>query len=133
MADWFHSPEVEEIDIPVYPGEVGETIRARASDDVQVHQVRILIATEDDTLGEQGLWYTYTTTADCPPGPAKVIVTGLDLPGHEGIAEETLTAHNKQSRIKRVGQVGNLLLCSATKPHWAEPLYLAVWRRNVLF
>ncbi len=99
MADWFHSPEVDEIDITAYTGEVGETIRARVVDDVKVQQVRILIATEDDTLveqgemtHEQGLWYTYTTTADCPPGPAKVLVTGLDLPGHEGTAEETLTA-----------------------------------------
>ncbi len=41
---------------------------------------------------EQGLWYTYTTSAGCPPGPAKAIVTGLDLPGHKGTAEETLTA-----------------------------------------
>ncbi len=99
MADWFHSPEVDEIDLTAYTGELGETIRAMVRDDVQVQQVSILIATGDDTLveqgqmtHEQGLWYTYTTTADCPPGPAKVIVTGLDLPGHEGTAEETLTA-----------------------------------------
>ncbi len=59
-----------------------------------VNGINLSIYTDalDEMTCEQGLWYTYTTTADCPPGPAKVIVTGLDLPGHEGTAEETLTA-----------------------------------------
>jgi hypothetical protein len=72
-------------------GEPGEMVRARVADDVKVKQVSILIATGEDIMveqgqmaHEQGLWYTYTTTADCPPGPAKVVVTGLDLPGHTG-------------------------------------------------
>ncbi|MCB9139957.1 MAG: hypothetical protein H6642_16570 [Caldilineaceae bacterium] len=61
--------------------------------------MNILIATGDDVVveqgqmtHEQGVWYTYTTTADCPAGDAKVVVTGLDLPGHEGAGEASLTA-----------------------------------------
>ncbi len=99
VADWFHSPEVREIDLSGYTGEPGETVRARVSDDVQVTQVSIVIAAQDGAVVEQGemsleqgQWYTYTTTADCPPGAATVLVTGLDLPGHAGTAEEGLTA-----------------------------------------
>ena len=99
VADWFHPPEVDEIDLSAYTGEVGEVIRAKASDDVQVEAVGVVITTDADMLveqgqmtHEQGLWYTYTTTADCPPGQARVIVTGLDLPGHTGMSEATLTA-----------------------------------------
>ncbi len=99
VADWFHTPEVLEIDLSGYSGEPGETVRARVDDDVLVTQVSIVIAMADGTVVEQGemspelgQWYTYTTTADCPPGPATVVVTGLDLPGHSGTAEEGLTA-----------------------------------------
>lgn len=99
VADWFHTPEVGDVDLSGYTGEVGEVIRAKVTDDVQVTQVSIVIATGDDVVveqgqmtPEQGVWYTYTTTADCPAGEAKVVVTGLDLPGHEGTGEATLTA-----------------------------------------
>ena len=99
VADWFHSPEVREIDLSGYTGEAGETVRAKVADDMKMERVNVLIATEGGTVVEQGemsrewgLWYTYTTTANCPPGPAKVVVTGLDLPGHTGTAEEELVA-----------------------------------------
>lgn len=99
VADWFHPPEVDEIDLDGYTGDVGEVIRAKVNDDLQVEAVSVVITTDTDVLVEQGqmthdqgLWYTYTTTADCPPGQARVIVTGLDLPGHEGTNEATLTA-----------------------------------------
>jgi hypothetical protein len=99
IADWFHSPEVEEIDLSGYSGEVGEVIRAKVVDDVQVAAVTVVITTEAEVLveqgqmtHEQGLWYSYTTTADCPAGPARVMVSGTDLPGHVGTNEATLTA-----------------------------------------
>ena len=99
VADWFHPPEVDEIDLTGYTGEVGEVIRAKVADDVQVEAVSVVITTDADVLveqgqmiHEQGLRYTYTTTADCPAGPARVIVAGTDLPGHVGTNEATLTA-----------------------------------------
>jgi hypothetical protein len=95
VADWFHAPEVDEIDLSAWTGGVGETLRARARDDVQVEGVHFLIATEDGTLVEAGagtpegagLWWRYETTVDHPGGPAKVVVTARDLPGHAGSLE----------------------------------------------
>jgi hypothetical protein len=94
VADWFNPPEVSEIDVRGYTGRAGETIRAKVTDDVRVERVDVVIAVDGDVVVEQGqmthkqgLWYTYTTTADCPAGPTRVIVTGLDLPGHEGTNE----------------------------------------------
>ena len=99
VADWFHSPEVREIDLSGYTGQAGQVIRARVMDDVEVTQVTLVIATgagevveQGQMAYEQGMWYTYTATAECPAGPARVVVTGLDLPGHAGVEEATLTA-----------------------------------------
>ena len=98
VGDWFNPPEVGEVDVRAYTGQADEIIRAKVTDDVQVIQVKIVISTGDNMMAEQGemsleqgLWYTYTTTANCPVGVIKVVVTGLDLPGHEGSAEATLT------------------------------------------
>lgn len=98
VGDWFNPPEVGEIDVKGYTGQAGEIIRAKVTDDVQVTQVKIAISAGDGVVIEQGemsleqgLWYTYTTTTNCPVGMVKIVVTGLDLPGHEGSVEATLT------------------------------------------
>ena len=98
VADWFHTPEVGDIDLSNYTGKTDEVIRAKVTDDVEVTQVNILIATGDEVLveqgemtHEQGLWYSYITTANCPAGEAGVLVTGFDLPGHEGTSGSALT------------------------------------------
>jgi hypothetical protein len=91
VADWFHPPEVVEIDLEAWNGAVGEILRARVRDDVQVNSVHFLIAQEDGNLveagpgilAEDGLWWQYQTTVDHPGGAATVLVTAGDLPGHE--------------------------------------------------
>ena len=88
MADWFHAPEIHEIDISGWNGGVGEKIRIKALDDVQVKQVTVVITDESDVLLEQGtatqtdgIWWQYTTTAAASGNP-KVLVAAEDLPGH---------------------------------------------------
>ncbi len=54
IADWFHSPEVDEIDLSDYTGQAGQVIRAKVADDVQVTQVSVVIATEAGVVVEQG-------------------------------------------------------------------------------
>jgi hypothetical protein len=88
MADWFHAPEILEIDLEGWSGEAGQVLRIRAQDDVQVQHVAVAITDEADTLLEQGsavdvgaLWWEYTTTGTASGNP-KAVVTALDIRGH---------------------------------------------------
>src|SRR3972149_2071017 len=97
IADWFHPPEVEEVDLGAYTGQPGQALRARVRDDVKGAPVRFVIAAEDGTLVEDGPavqaggWWAYTTTATHPGGTAKVLVVAADLPGHQAQAQEAKT------------------------------------------
>jgi hypothetical protein len=89
VADWFHTPEILEIDLDGWTGQAGETVRIRAQDDVMVKTVQVVIADDQGNVVEQGVaasvdgvWWAYTTTAACPTAQAQVIVTAEDLPGH---------------------------------------------------
>ncbi|MGC1376871.1 MAG: hypothetical protein WA821_11630 [Anaerolineales bacterium] len=93
MADWFHAPEILDVDLSAWSGGAGQAIRVKAMDDVQVKQVTVVITDEKDAVLEQGaatqadnLWWQYTTTAAAGGSP-KVLVSAQDLPGH--IAEMT--------------------------------------------
>ena len=88
VADWFHEPEIKDIDLSGWNGGVGQVIRIEAVDDVQVKQVTVVITDENGAVLEQGaavkaddLWWTYTTT-QAASGSPKVIVSAEDLPGH---------------------------------------------------
>ncbi|HQE94015.1 MAG TPA: hypothetical protein PLH19_15055 [Anaerolineae bacterium] len=94
VADWYHEPEVAEVDLEAWTGGVGEVLRARARDDVQVTTVQFVLADADGHLVESGAatlgadgWWRYTTTVDHPGGAATVLVTAHDLPGHRGSLE----------------------------------------------
>ena len=93
MADWFHAPQILDVDLAAWSGQAGQAIRIKALDDVQVTKVTVLISDENDTLIEQGeatradgLWWQYITTAAAGGSP-KVLASAQDLPGH--IAEMT--------------------------------------------
>ncbi len=88
LADWFHAPEVLDIDLNGWTGQVGQVIRVKAIDDVQVTQVLLSIMDAHDVVLEQGaatqvdgLWWEYTTTI-AVSGSLKVLVSAQDLPGH---------------------------------------------------
>jgi len=88
MADFFHAPEVLELDINNWHGEVGQVIRIKATDDVKVTQLNVVITDGAGTVLEQGAavqdenrWWSYTTTAVAADNP-RVIVTARDLPGN---------------------------------------------------
>ncbi|MBN1428825.1 MAG: hypothetical protein JXB07_10605 [Anaerolineae bacterium] len=88
MADWFHAPEIGEIDLSGWTGQAGERIRVKALDDVKVERVTVLIADAEDVIIEQGaaeqvdgLWWVYTTT-QAAAGRPKVIALAQDLPGN---------------------------------------------------
>jgi len=88
MADWFHAPEIKDIDLSGWTGQAGQTICIEAIDDVQVKQVTVVITDETGAVLEQGAavsgndgWWNYTTTK-AASGTPKVIASALDLPGH---------------------------------------------------
>jgi len=88
MSDWFNPPEIREIDLDGWTGQIGKVIRILAVDDVQVKQVTVMITDVSGTVLEQGpatsldgLWWEYTTTAT-GTGSLKVTASAQDLPGH---------------------------------------------------
>lgn len=88
MADWFHPPEIKEINLSEWTGQAGQCIRVQVLDDVQVQKVSIVITNESDVVLEQGMaepedggWWIYRTTAPASGNP-QVFVTAEDLPGH---------------------------------------------------
>jgi len=88
MADFLHTPEILELDVAAWHGEVGQVIRIKVMDDVKVTQVNLVITDSAGVVLEQGAavqgenrWWSYTTTATAPDGP-RVVVTAQDLPGN---------------------------------------------------
>jgi len=91
LADWFHAPEIKEIDVSAWTGEAGQAIRVKALDDVQVKKVTIVISDAQGVVLEQGeaeavdgLWWSYTTSVSTTVNQARILATAQDLPGHVG-------------------------------------------------
>ena len=93
VADWFHKPEVLEIDIRDWTGEMGQTFRVRAIDDVMVTHVSVVIHDNHDAVLEQGeavqsptdgtLW-VYTSQTDIPTMSVPVLTaTAEDMAGNK--------------------------------------------------
>jgi hypothetical protein len=87
-ADFLHPPEVHEIDLSHYTGKPGDVIEVRATDDVAVKTVGILIANEQNLVIEQGLMqrgtndktlWSYVATKDAGTQHVKVVVDAADL------------------------------------------------------
>ena len=91
VADFFHAPDIQNIDISSYTGQPGDLIRIEVSDDFSVKEVKLTITNADGTLVEEGfaapdaigyLWkYTATATNDSLDGD-KIEITVSDLPGN---------------------------------------------------
>jgi hypothetical protein len=86
VADWFHAPQVLDVDLSGWSGQAGQPIRVKAMDDVQVTQVTVVITDENGVFCEQGeaapaegLWWEYTSMA---AGGSQVSASARDLPGH---------------------------------------------------
>ena len=88
MADWFHRPQILEIDLNKWVNGNGGTIRVRAQDDVMVTGVKVSIADESGALLEEGeavevgaLWWEYST-AQAAANNMRVTAAASDMPGH---------------------------------------------------
>jgi hypothetical protein len=99
VADFFHAPDVDEIDMTAYNGAVGDTIRVRATDDFKVEQVHIAINNGDGSLVEEGdavqqtneIDWLYTATAENSSLEGdKIVVQVSDKPGNITEQEQLL-------------------------------------------
>jgi hypothetical protein len=96
VADWFHKPEVLDINASGWTGQIGQRILIRAEDDTKVTHVRVVIHNGNGTIHEQGeavqseidnLLWTYTITTFTPMNPAPIVeAKAYDLPGNFGAA-----------------------------------------------
>jgi len=93
VADFLNAPLVDEIDLSTYGGKIGDKIRVRASDDVEVKGVTVEIRAQAGAILEQGAAvftpavgaWVYTATTDLAQGQAVSIdVSATDRPGHKG-------------------------------------------------
>jgi hypothetical protein len=98
VADFMNAPQIDEIDVSSYTGQLGSYIRIRATDDFRVAEVSVTILNVDGTEVEKGLaelqtggiWWKYTATIvnESLQGD-KIVIRVSDLPGN-------LTEENKE-------------------------------------
>ena len=95
VADFFHAPEIKEVDLEGYDGKTGDVITVKARDDVQVTRVAVLISDETGNEVERGdavkvseLEWMYTVEKDVGTGEATVVVMVNDLAGN--VVERTV-------------------------------------------
>jgi ABC-type uncharacterized transport system YnjBCD substrate-binding protein len=92
ISDWFGAPQVLEINVDNWTGEMGQTIRVKARDNVKVARVAVVIRDANEKILEMGaavqseegtVWWTYTTQALVPMTPFPTVeAIAQDLPGN---------------------------------------------------
>jgi len=99
VADFFHAPDIEEVDLSGYSGRVGDEIRIKATDDFGVQQVIVRIENSDATLVEEGQavkspnelhWIYRATAVNESLNGDKITVTATDRPHNVSREEEVM-------------------------------------------
>jgi hypothetical protein len=91
VADFFHAPDIEAIDLSGYHGKPGDTIRIEVTDDFAVAEVKVVISNADGSPVEEGFarreasgyeWtYAATTENDTLTGD-RIEIFASDTPGN---------------------------------------------------
>jgi hypothetical protein len=92
LADWFGAPKVLEIDVDNWTGEIGQTIRVKARDNLRVARVSVVIRDGNDQILEIGeavqseagsAWWSYTTRSRVKMKPFPIVeAIAQDLAGN---------------------------------------------------
>jgi len=99
VADFFHAPDIKDVDVSNYTGKVGETITIRATDNFKVMEVSVAIYNADGTevehglavLSANGIDWVYTATADnASLDGDRIVIRASDLPGNVTEEEKNL-------------------------------------------
>jgi len=95
IADWFGRPKVLELDIDGWTGQIGQTIRVKARDNIMVAAVTVVIRDPQRNFLEMGEavqseagspWWNYRTQTrvNMSPFPAVAAIV-QDLPGNRDV------------------------------------------------
>jgi hypothetical protein len=91
-SDFLTPPIIDEIDLSGYRGRVGDIIRVRATDDIEVVGVQVSVQTaaglkleEGPAKNVHGVWRYIATTALPPGDTVTIIATAKDRPGNDGV------------------------------------------------
>jgi len=98
IADFYHAPQVDEVDLSGYTGRAGDPVKVVASDDFQVMEVTVNVTNDGgqviesgtavETPAGSGSWL-YTATQNVAVGTTvRIAVTAKDRPGHAGEKQE---------------------------------------------
>jgi hypothetical protein len=98
VADFFHAPDIDTIDLSGYTGTSDDQIRIIATDDFAVQSVHVSINTMDGELVEEGyaentagnLWIYKTTAENESLTGTKFVITASDIPGNIATEEMSL-------------------------------------------
>lgn len=91
VSDFYHAPEIEDVDPSGYTGTIGSVIKVRATDDFAVTAVTVRIEAADGTLLEEGpavpvpgtTTYRYTATRNnTTTAGGSIVVTASDRAGN---------------------------------------------------
>lgn len=99
VADFFHAPDIKDVDLSKYTGKTGDTIIIRATDDFKVMEVSVAIYNSDGTEVEHGLAvlstngvdWVYTAKAENPSLTGdRIVIRASDMPGNVTEEEKSL-------------------------------------------
>ncbi|MCB2408782.1 hypothetical protein [Hymenobacter lucidus] len=99
VADFLQAPDIREIDLREYAGKVGDTIRARVTDNFKVAAVAVRIENGDGSLVEEGPavqqpnavdWVYTAKKANTSLEGDKITIRATDRPGNPTTETRTL-------------------------------------------
>jgi hypothetical protein len=99
IADYFQAPDIVEVDLSQYTGQIGQQIRIRVTDDFEVTSVAVTIHNQDGTLQEEGdaamtpnkLDWIYTANStNASLSGDKITIMATDTPANMTKKEQVL-------------------------------------------
>jgi hypothetical protein len=99
VADFFNAPEIRQIDLSRYTGQVGDEIRIEVSDDAAVKEIGVSITNADGSPVEEGfaqsdasgsIWTYKATQTNANLSGDKIVVSVYDFPENTVRDEQVL-------------------------------------------
>jgi hypothetical protein len=99
VADFFHAPDIDAIDLSGYHDKPGDVIRIEVTDDFAVKEVKVVITNPDGSLVEEGFatpgavgyeWMYKATAANESLTGDRIEIYASDTPGNISVKTEEL-------------------------------------------